>query len=231
MGAGKVKAYVSMYVHEEVNAHLWSLTLTPSQQPSVWEVQLGDQRPSLRPRELRVSSGASSESELDSTGVILIFFVDVGFLGDAAFDFGFSSSPFWLLFFIALSGDFPSSTFFFTRARASPFVVFRMLEVLSLISPSLPSRVTRLTSFFLYLTSSTRTTSESSFSSSMSIFCSSSLSSLERDSFAAAFPLALGFVKGGVAATGIFVDEKLVARDFVSFFSGSQPPPLMPLGH
>ena len=29
---------------------------TLSQQPSAWEVELGDQRPSLRPRELRVSS-------------------------------------------------------------------------------------------------------------------------------------------------------------------------------
>ena len=55
-GAGKAKAYVCVYVHEEVNAHLWSLTLTPSQQPSAWEVELGDQRPSLLPRELRVSS-------------------------------------------------------------------------------------------------------------------------------------------------------------------------------
>ena len=44
----------------------------------------------------------SSESELDSTGVILVFFVDVGFLVDGAFDFGFSFFLFWLLFFVAL---------------------------------------------------------------------------------------------------------------------------------
>ena len=49
-------------------------------------------------------TGASSESELDSTGVIFVFFVDVGFLGDAAFYFGFSFFFFWLLFFVALSG-------------------------------------------------------------------------------------------------------------------------------
>ena len=46
-------------------------------------------------------AGASSESELDSMGVILVFFVDVGFLGDAAFDFSFSF--FLFLFFVALS--------------------------------------------------------------------------------------------------------------------------------
>ena len=114
----------------------------------------------------------------------------------------------------ALILDFPSFTFFFfTRARASCFVVFRMLEVLLLISPSLPSRVTRLTSFYLGLTSLTRTTSESSFSSSMSIFCSSSLSSLGRAFFAAtALSLALGFAEDGVTVRGIFVNEKVVAR-------------------
>ena len=46
MGAGKAKAYVCVYVHEGVNAHLWSSTLIPSQQPSR-EVELGDQRPGL----------------------------------------------------------------------------------------------------------------------------------------------------------------------------------------
>ena len=140
--------------------------LTPSQQPSAWEVELGDQCPSLRPRELRVSSGASSESELDSTGVILIFFVDwVSWVMRLSISVFLSSSGCCSSSLsAALILDFPSSTFFFTRARASPFVVFRMLEVLPFMSPSSPSPMARLTSFFLGLTLLTRPTSESSFS-------------------------------------------------------------------
>ena len=55
-----------------------------------------------------LSGGDIGHLELDSTGVILVFFVDMGFLGDVAFDFGFSSF-FWLLFFFALSGLNPTS--------------------------------------------------------------------------------------------------------------------------
>ena len=159
-----------VYVHEEVNAHLWSSTLTPSKQPSAWEVGLGDQCPSLRPREPRVSSV-----------YLLVLCRNRSWTRWECFWFSSLTSVSWvmplsIMLFLSSSSvccssspapsadlilDFPSSTFFFfPRARASPFAVFTMLEVLPLIFPSLPSRVTRLTSFFLYLTSSTRTTSE-----------------------------------------------------------------------
>ena len=55
-GGDLAKAYVCVHVHEEVNVHLWSSTLMPCQQPSAWEVELGDQHPSLRPGEIRFSS-------------------------------------------------------------------------------------------------------------------------------------------------------------------------------
>ena len=51
-GGGEGESVCVVYVNKEVNAHLWSSTLTPSQQPSAWEVKLGDQHPSLRRREL-----------------------------------------------------------------------------------------------------------------------------------------------------------------------------------
>ena len=52
---GEGESIPVVYVHEEVNAH-FGRRPTLSQQPSAWEVELGDERPSLRPRELRVSS-------------------------------------------------------------------------------------------------------------------------------------------------------------------------------
>ena len=132
----------------------------------------------------------------------------------------------------ALVLDFPSSTFlFFTHTRVSPFVVFRMLEVLLLISPffgiahdplntllprfDLKENYIRVVVLLIHVH-----------------LCSSSLSSLGGAFFtAAAFALTLGFAEDGVAATGIFADEKVVATDFVGFFTGSRSPPLMPLGH
>ena len=39
-GGDLAKAYVCVYVHEEVNAHLWSSTLMQSQQPSAWEMSV-----------------------------------------------------------------------------------------------------------------------------------------------------------------------------------------------
>ena len=83
MGAEKAKAYVCVYVHEEVNAHLWS----SGAKPAAFRLGGGTGRSAFESSSTRTSScfslptGASSESELDSTGAILVFFVEVGFLG------------------------------------------------------------------------------------------------------------------------------------------------------
>ena len=85
------------------------LVVDPDAKPAAFRLRGGARRSVSESSSTRTSSfftlptGPSSESDLDLTGVILVFFVEAGFLGDAAFDFGFSFSLFWLLFFVALS--------------------------------------------------------------------------------------------------------------------------------